>query len=221
MAVIVLAAGGSTRMSNQANKAYLQLDGAPLVARSLRTLASDQSTVRMVLVIRPEERALAEAAVSAAGTGLEVELVEGGPTRQRSEWKGIKALAAEIEAGDLDLVAIHDAARPFFTRSLWDRLVAAAEETGGAVPALPVANLFTREGDMVGRPTPTEAARVQTPQVFRAVPLLGAYRVAGETAHDFDDTAQVVERFSSLVVAAVHGEEANRKITFASDLAPV
>jgi 2-C-methyl-D-erythritol 4-phosphate cytidylyltransferase len=186
----------------------------------LRTLASDPSVVRIVMVIRPEERALAEAAVSAAGTGLEVELVEGGPTRQRSEWEGIKALAAEIQAGDLDLVAIHDAARPFFTRSLWDRLVAAAEEHGGAVPALPVANLFTREGDMVGHTTPTKAARVQTPQVFRAVPLLGAYRVAGATAHDFDDTAQVMERFSSLVVAAVHGEEANRKITFASDLAP-
>jgi 2-C-methyl-D-erythritol 4-phosphate cytidylyltransferase len=220
VAAIVLAAGGSTRMSSQANKAYLDWDGAPLVTRSLRTLASDQSVVRMVLVIRPEDRELAEAAVAAAATGVEIALVEGGATRQQSEWEGIRAVASDIEGGRLDLAAIHDAARPFFTRSLWDRLVAAAEDNGGAVPALPVVNLFTREGDMVGRPTPTGAARVQTPQVFRAVPLLGAYRVAGETAHDFDDTAQVVERFSSLVVAAVHGEEANRKITFASDLAP-
>jgi 2-C-methyl-D-erythritol 4-phosphate cytidylyltransferase len=220
VAAMVLAAGDSTRTGAGANKAYAVVDGLPLAAHSLRTLAGDESVVRLLLVIRPEDRVVAAAAVAAAGVGIEVELVEGGPTRQQSEAAGLREIESAIEAGGIDMVAIHDAARPFFTRALWDRLLRRADEWGGAVPALDAGLLYPCEGELVGGPGRTTAVRVQTPQVFRAVPLLGAYRVAAGAAVGADDTAEVVERFSSLVVAAVDGEEGNRKITFADDLAP-
>ena len=138
----------------------------------------------------------------------------GGASRHESEWQALQVLAAEIDAGDLDVVAIHDGARPRATAELFEAVIGTAHRVGGALPTAHLPGLLTRElveldGEVVG---------VQTPQAFQAAPLLAAYRAAAVDGFEGTDTAACVERFSPVRVVAVPSGPLNLKITFAHDV---
>ena len=121
-----------------------------------------------------------------------VELVEGGDSRHASEFNVLRYLAADIESGAIDVVLIHDAARPLAGPDMMRTALAVAREFGGAVPALAAPDVVrSRAGPGLAPPrTDRSLVRVQTPQAFRALPLLT--RVSGRRRRRFRGHRHVV-----------------------------
>ena len=191
-AAVVLAGGSGTRLGAEGNKVYLPLAGRPLVSWSLEAFARAPGIGRLVLVARPGDRGQAEQAARAVDRP--VEIVDGGDTRHGSEWAALRLLAPAIDAGELDVVAIHDGARPVVTQRLIEDTLAAAREHGAAVPGVPLAGVADR--DLT--PVAGTLVRVQTPQAFRAGLLLSAYRRADADCFTGTDTAACVERYAGI-----------------------
>jgi 2-C-methyl-D-erythritol 4-phosphate cytidylyltransferase len=216
-AAVVLAAGSGTRVGAEVNKVLLPVAGVPVVARSLRTARSVSSVGRVVLVVREGDQDVVRRAVEPylGDGGTEVVMVTGGATRHASEWQAFSVLAADIEAGQIDLVAVHDAARPLASRALWERVLAEAERRGGAIPVTPLTGLLHRDAG----PLPERLAGVKTPQAFAAAELLAAYRRAEVDGFEATDTAGCLARYGAVVIAAVPSGPDNLKVTVADDFA--
>lgn len=213
---MLLAAGAGTRVAADRNKALLPLGDAAVLAHSVRTVLRLDGVHRVVLVVAPGEADEVRAAVAPHLGSHDLWLVEGGRTRHGSEWRALQVLAGEIDAEELDVVAVHDGARPLAPAALWRRVVDAAVEHGGALPVVPVAGVLGRDG----RPRPGLVA-VQTPQAFGAGPLLAAYRAAERDGFAGTDTASCLERYpaSGVRVVGVPSTAQNLKITFPEDVA--
>jgi 2-C-methyl-D-erythritol 4-phosphate cytidylyltransferase/2-C-methyl-D-erythritol 2,4-cyclodiphosphate synthase len=207
---VIVAAGRGTRLGGDLPKQYLRLAGRPILRYSLETFAAHPEIRRVVAVIHPADRDLFEN----AGADLDLaEPVSGGDTRQESVRRGLESL----ESDPPDQVLIHDAARPFLTAALIDRLLAALEEAEGALPALPVVDSLKRgaEGLITGEVERQDLWRAQTPQAFHYGPVLSAHRAARGAALT-DDAA--VARLAGLRVRLVPGLEENVKVTESADL---
>jgi 2-C-methyl-D-erythritol 4-phosphate cytidylyltransferase len=223
-AAIVLAGGSGSRFGAAVNKVYLPLAGRPVITWSLALLRAHPEVGPVVLVVREDDRAVAAEAVRAvgeAGAQDRIEVTTGGASRQGSELAGLRRLAERIADGRVDVVLVHDGARPLLTADLVDRVLAAARGTGGAVPGLARHDLVAAgaDGALTG-PAPDGLVAVQTPQGFRAGPLLAAYEAADRAGFAGTDTESCVARFApELAVRRVDGEGRNIKITYGHDLA--
>ena len=213
-AVVVLAAGAGSRVGGPVNKVLLPLGDAPVLVWSLRAAFALLDVRRVVLVVCADERELVAGAVSPHLGDREVAMVVGGSSRHASEWQALRALAPEIEAGDVDVVAIHDGARPLASPELFAQTIAAAREHGGALPVVPLSHLVHADGSRVGG----GLVGVQTPQSFRAAELLAAYRAADADDFEGTDTASCLERYADVRIAAVPSSPLNLKITFPEDV---
>jgi 2-C-methyl-D-erythritol 4-phosphate cytidylyltransferase len=219
-AAIVLAGGSGARIGAARNKVYLPLGARTVLGWSLRAFATQPEIDVVVLVTRAEDAAQAER--EAAAVAVPVEIVVGGATRQDSEWCGLHRLADRILTGAIDTVLIHDGARPLVSTALIAAVLAAARADGGAVPGLLRSDLAVASSDGTAVRWPPEAdalVAVQTPQGFRAGPLLAAYDRARDESFVGTDTASCVQRFTDLPVRWVPGDERNIKITYPHDLA--
>lgn len=218
---ILLAGGSATRLGSNENKVYLELAGCPMLAWSLHAFERSPLVDEVVLVVRDTDRERARAIAEAVPATKLSLIVKGGDTRHESERAGLEAIADDITSGRVGLVAIHDGARPFIRQSLLERILVAAAEVGGAVPAMPVDSEFLLRVEPSGASELIDAGTLkgmQTPQAFRAAELLTAYRTAELAGFHGVDTAESVERFSDLVVATVDGDPDNSKVTFVEDL---
>lgn len=217
VAVAVLAAGSGSRFESTVNKAYLPLDDVAMVVWSLRRAASLDNLVSLLLVIAEADRATARTVLREYDLESRVEIVAGGATRHASEWAALAALESRISAGEIDIVAIHDGARPYADLNLFQQVIAQADAHGGAIPgrAQPAVVAVDPDDDLTG-----DLITVQTPQAFRAPELLAAYRRASTEGFEGTDTASTVERFCDLEVVVVTGPAANLKVTYPSDLVP-
>jgi 2-C-methyl-D-erythritol 4-phosphate cytidylyltransferase len=220
-AAVVLAGGSGTRVGAGLNKVYLPLAGRRVVSWSFTWAGQVSEIGRFVLVVRPEDAELATQTLRREAAHLKVDVVVGGGTRHESEEAALAHLAPSIGTGDVEVVAIHDGARPLAGPSLWRSVVQTAAAVGGAVPALPASGVLPVGDD--GHPVPprgqTEGlTRVQTPQAFRAKDLLAAYDSARAVGYQGTDTACSAESFSGLVVQAVAGSRTNLKVTYPHDL---
>ena len=214
-AVVVVAAGSGTRVGGELPKVLLRLGDRPVLAHAVGQALATPAVETVVVVVRAgEESAYAEALAPHLGD-REVLLVPGGATRHASEWAALQVLAGAIDAGDLDVVAIHDGARPLAGTDLFTAALVTAYAVGGAVPVTPAPLVVTAEGG----PVDGTLVTVQTPQAFRARDLLAAYRAADAEGFDGTDTAACVERWTDAVVTTVAGSPANLKITYPEDLA--
>jgi 2-C-methyl-D-erythritol 4-phosphate cytidylyltransferase len=198
--MIIVAGGTSSRFG--ADKLMTPIAGRPLLAHTVAAIAPLVDIC--VLVCREEH------AGEIDGISPNLTLVLGGPTRTRSELAGLGALSA-----DVDLIGIHDGARPLVSSRLIAMLFDAADETGGAVPVLPPSKPLVDRSDLRRA---REVAVAQTPQVFRGPELQTAYRAAAASGFEGHDTADVVREFSDLRIAAVEGEPWNLKVTYPSDI---
>jgi 2-C-methyl-D-erythritol 4-phosphate cytidylyltransferase len=205
-------------MAVEQNKVYLPVGGRVVIDRPLDVLDRYPLVEQIVLVIRAEDRELAEAAVARVVTSTPVTVVEGGATRTGSELAGLAVVGAAAQASRPDLVMIHDAARPFLTVDLLDRLVATAAAHGGAVPGVEVTETVVEAVPGGPHRSPTgRLVRVQTPQVFATQALLEAYEELDPAAASVD-TAHVLELRSSLPVRIVESDDRNLKVTRPEDL---
>jgi 2-C-methyl-D-erythritol 4-phosphate cytidylyltransferase len=216
VALVLLAAGSGTRVGAETNKVLLPLGGSTVLGRSLSTALAVDGVRRLLVVVRDGDQAAVAEALQPLLGDREVGMLVGGATRHESEWAALQALRPEIESGEIDVVAIHDSARPLAPAELFEATVAAAREHGGAIPVAPLGHLV-RRGDL--RPVAGELVGVQTPQAFRAGALLAAYTQAEADGGDFTDTAGCLERYSpGITVAAVPSTALNLKVTFREDL---
>ncbi|QBI19260.1 2-C-methyl-D-erythritol 4-phosphate cytidylyltransferase [Egibacter rhizosphaerae] len=220
---ILLAGGAGTRLHQSENKVYLPVADRPLVAWSLDAFERSPLINEIVLVIREEDRGRIEEVLAGHPTSKVGTIVEGGATRHASEHAGLEAVAPRIDTGEIDLVLIHDGARPFVRQRLLRRIVETARAVGGAVPGMELdAPVLLRagsdrDGEQAVLPT-DDLRRVQTPQAFRASDLLRTYREAAKVGFAGVDTSESVERFSDLDVEVVPGDPDNIKVTFVQDL---
>lgn len=213
-AIVLLAAGSGSRVGADRNKVLLTLGAVPVLAHSVRTALDVEGVHRVVVVVRPEDRQdVAEALGPHLGTH-DVWLVDGGAQRHDSEFRALTALRADIESGEIDVVAIHDAARPLASAALFRRVIGVAAERGAAVPGIPAGTLSTARGALAQE----GLVAVQTPQAFSAATLLAAYRAAEQDGFTGTDTAACLERYAATPVVRVDGERRNLKITFPEDL---
>jgi 2-C-methyl-D-erythritol 4-phosphate cytidylyltransferase len=215
IAVVILAAGSGTRVGGDVNKVLLPLRDAPVLVWSVRDALALPDVRRLVLVVRPGDRAAVEAAVAPHLGDREVLVVDGGTTRHRSEWAAIRVLADDIGSGEVDVVVVHDGARPLAGVPLWRAVVDAARDVGGAIPVVPVARLLHADLTVVS----DDVGAVQTPQAFRAADLLASYRAAAKDGFEGTDTAACVAAYADVPVAAVPSTSLNLKVTFPEDVA--
>ena len=142
-----------------------------------------------------------------------IEIVYGGATRHESEFNALQYLKPAIIAEEIDIVLIHDGARPLATPELFSAIADGAAQHGGAIPTIA---LDSREMDIAREET---VARVQTPQGFRAQPLLAAYEQSVKEGFVGTDTAACMEKyFPEVKIFAVPGDVFNFKITYPQDL---
>lgn len=218
---VVLAAGMGTRVGADGNKAYLRVAGRSMVAWSIDTLTQVTEIARIVLVFRRGERALAQDTIARELPSAAVEFIEGGDTRHGSEFNVLRHLADDIESGAVDIVVVHDAARPVADPDMFVTALSVAREFGGAIPALPVIDVFSARGteDLESVGGPGGMVRVQTPQAFRAKALLDAYRAAERDGFEGTDTSSCVEAYADVEIRTFRGEQRNLKVTYARDIA--
>jgi 2-C-methyl-D-erythritol 4-phosphate cytidylyltransferase len=160
-AVVVLAGGSGTRVGAGVNKVYLPLAGRTVIAWSFVWAAELTEVRHCLLVVRPEDVERAERAVrDDVPGGPRIELISGGDTRHGSEEAAVLHLAPLIRAGQLDVVVVHDGARPLCGPSLFRSTISVAAEAGGAVPTLPVTGLLavaaggaSAPGTSIGEPS--------------------------------------------------------------------
>ena len=214
-AALVLAAGRGTRLGADRPKAFVRLAGVPLVVHSVRSLSAAQGIDWIQVVVPAGDAGLWREAQFALG-GLEglLPAVPGGAERQDSVQAGLDALAA-----DVDLVAVHDAARALVRPEDVARVVAVARTEGAALLAAPARDTIKRVRDgRVQETPPRETCWVaQTPQVFRRELLAEALAKAEAEGFVGTDDAQLVERLG-VPVHVVEGDPGNLKITGPEDL---
>jgi 2-C-methyl-D-erythritol 4-phosphate cytidylyltransferase/2-C-methyl-D-erythritol 2,4-cyclodiphosphate synthase len=216
---LIVAAGRGSRFGGDLPKQYAPLGGQPVLRRTLAAFqAIPAISVRRVVIAAGDE-----ARYEAASAGLDLPPpILGGASRQQSVLMGLEALARDAP----DLVAIHDAARPFVRAVDISACLAAASAPGidGAVLGVALADTLKRvdrDGAITDTVPRADLWRAQTPQIFLFASLLAAHRAAAALgvaeASSLTDDAAVAER-AGLKVVMVPGSEDNIKITTTEDL---
>jgi 2-C-methyl-D-erythritol 4-phosphate cytidylyltransferase len=212
-AVILPAAGKSSRFSQQKKKkTFVDLKGRAVWLRAAEHFVNRDDVIQTLVVLAAEDAEWFKEKFAPNLAFMNVELVIGGAERADSVRNALARVKPEA-----DFVAVHDAARPLLVQEWIDRVFRAAEKTGAAILATPVASTLKRArpdvtiGETVSR---DKLWAAQTPQVFRRQLLLDAYARQG-SLHPTDE-AQLVEQLGQ-PVTLVEGSTLNLKITTGDD----
>jgi 2-C-methyl-D-erythritol 4-phosphate cytidylyltransferase len=207
--VIIPAAGAGSRFGGDIPKQFRTLGGKPIIQHVIERFILD---ARVGGVIVPVHEMLL-ATISKTATER-VKFVAGGATRQESVTRGLEAAGDEFE-----LIAIHDAVRPFFSPEVFHAVIDAARETGAAFPALPVSDTIhvVNEDKVVMTPDRRFLVAAQTPQCFRIDVLRDVLARAARDGDDATDEAGLAAKYG-YVVRPVSGDSLNFKITRPEDL---
>lgn len=198
------------------SKSYLEIAGRPLVLRTLDRMFASPRIENVILVVSAADfdRCQIMLRRDPALKDRAWILQTGGATRQESARRGLEKIPAA------DLVAIHDAARPFVSVELIERCVDAAAAHGAAVPGLPARDtikIVSPERWIEATPDRARLWEIQTPQVFAHDLIFAAHSKAAQDRIECTDDAMVMERFGKPVFV-VKGETTNIKITVPEDL---
>lgn len=212
--VIVAAAGDSRRMGlpDGESKQFLLLGGEPILSHSVRRLLEMPEVAGLVVVLHPSHTVRFARELFCFGEAKPLLIAEGG--RRRSD--SVRAGLLEVPDG-AEVVAVHDGARPLFSRHVFEDCIAALQDADGAVPGLEVSDTLKRAdtGGAVETTVPRDGLwAVQTPQVFRAPALRDVY---AREELDATDDAALLER-AGYKVTVVPSTPANVKITTPADL---
>jgi 2-C-methyl-D-erythritol 4-phosphate cytidylyltransferase/2-C-methyl-D-erythritol 2,4-cyclodiphosphate synthase len=211
IAAVVVAAGRGQRL-HAPEKVLLPLAGRPMLTWSLDALEHAETIGPVVVVAGTHTLDAVSQLVRDEGFTKVRAIVAGGERRQDSVAAGLAALPEEIE-----IVVIHDGARPLAEPELFDRCAAAAAESGAAIAATPVADTLKRvtEGAIAGTVDRAGLWAAQTPQAFRLETLRRA--MAAGSAEIVTDEARLCE-VAGLLVSVVPASPANLKVTHAEDI---
>jgi 2-C-methyl-D-erythritol 4-phosphate cytidylyltransferase len=216
VAALIPAAGSGRRMGCGVEKQFLQLGGKPLLAHTLARFEATAAITRIVIIVPPgREKYCRQEIVQPAGFRKVSHIVAGAETRQRSVTEGFRCLS-----GDVDVVVVHDGARPFVTPTLIQAAIAAAARDGSAIVAIPESDTLKRvaaDGTVVETLDRRYLWRAQTPQAFRREILRDALVHAERHHLDATDEAALVECLPH-PVRIISGSTWNFKITSPDDL---
>ncbi len=225
VAVILPAAGLGTRMGKGAaektgisRKQFMLLEGSPILMHTVRKFTASPRVSEIVVAVRAEDVEWVGGMLARAFPGSPVRAVEGGNSRQQSVDNALNAIAA-----DTDLVAVHDAVRPFIDLATIDKVLDEAAETGAAIVGVPAVDTVKQviRGTSHVRIRSTlpreKLVMAQTPQVFRYELLKRAFEMARVDGFAGTDESSLVERLD-VEVSVVMGSDRNIKITKPGDM---
>ncbi len=222
VAVILPAAGLGTRMGRRrsadlatSRKQFMLLDGSPILLHTIRKFLRCPPVTEIVVALRREDMEWVQQLLDREALSKPVRLVEGGASRQESVENALNQLSP-----DVDLVAVHDAVRPFIDPSTIERVIQEAAQTGAAIVGIvPVDTVKQVRQNKVRATIPRDRlVLAQTPQVFRYELLKEAFRRAREDGFIGTDESSLVERLDQVEVSVVPGSDRNIKITKPSDM---
>ncbi len=208
---VIVAAGSASRMGG-IDKVMAELDGEPMIVRSVRQFQECDAVKEIVVVTRAD---LIEPIMGLCRNFSKLRaVVVGGSSRDESVALGLNTLSDKCR-----LAAIHDGARPLITQAVIDRAIRAANTYGAAAPAVPVKDTIKVVNGGIVDHTPDRATlrAVQTPQVFDFDLLRGALQKAKLEAVAITDDCSAVEHMG-MSVKIVDGDEENIKVTTPMDL---
>lgn len=210
-AAVIVAAGNASRMGG-IDKVMAPLNGEPMLLRTVRAFQNADVISQIVVVTRQD--LLVQVMDLCAPLSKVRAVVAGGQDRTASVQAGLNALS-----GPVQLVAVHDGARPLITETVIDRTVRAANSYGAAAPAVPVKDTIkvAKGGIVLATPDRSRLQAVQTPQVFDLALLRGALKKARQTGAAVTDDCSAVENLG-MSVKLVEGDERNLKVTTPMDL---
>jgi 2-C-methyl-D-erythritol 4-phosphate cytidylyltransferase len=225
VAVILPAAGLGTRMGKGAaektgtsRKQFMLLEGSPILMHTVRKFAASKRITEIVVAVRAEDVEWVGGMLSRGFPNDRVRAVEGGNSRQQSVDNALNSLDPDTE-----LVAVHDAVRPFIDPETIDKVLDEAIETGAAIVGVPAVDTVKQVSRGTGhvriRATlpRDKLVMAQTPQVFRYDLLRRAFESARADGFIGTDEASPVERLD-VEVSVVMGSDRNIKITKPGDM---
>ena len=222
VSVILPAAGLGTRMGRAApekagtsRKQFMLLEGSPILLHTIRKFVDTPEVIEIVVALRAEDMGWVRDLLAAERFSKPVRLVEGGESRQESVENALATLAPGTE-----LVAVHDAVRPFIEQPVLEKVFAEAAETGAAIVGIvPVDTVKQVHRNKIRQTIPRERlVLAQTPQIFRYDLLKEAFAKAREDSFTGTDESSLVERLDQVEVSVVMGSDRNIKITKPSDM---
>lgn len=201
--------------SGTSRKQFMLLDGAPILIHTIRKFLRCPSVTEIVIALRQEDMDWARGLLAQEQSRKPVRIVEGGDSRQQSVENALASLAADAE-----LVAVHDAVRPFIDPELVENVIAEAAKSGAAILGIvPVDTVKRVHKNKIRDTIPREhLALAQTPQVFRTDLLKRAFESARRDNFTGTDEASLVERLEEVNVSVVQGSDRNIKITRPTDM---
>lgn len=222
VSVILPAAGLGTRMKTGtpenagiSRKQFMQLEGVPILIHTLRKFAACPLVSELVIALRQDDLDWVRELVERERLPLPVRVVAGGENRQQSVENALDTLGP-----DVDVVAVHDAVRPFVAAETIVEVIETAARTGAAIVGIvPVDTVKQVQRHVIqGTLNRDRLVLAQTPQVFRASVLRAAYDLARTDGFVGTDEASLVERLDKVEITVVAGSDRNIKITRPSDI---
>lgn len=226
LALVLAAAGSSTRLGLGKKKEYLSMAGGTVLSCAARTFLEAAQFKTVIIAIpqngEPEAKAALFSDPQLQGLLADVELlfIEGGATRQSSVFNAIKAIKDKES-----IVLIHDAARPFISKKIIKDVIKTAEQYGAAVPAIPPVDTqkeINPDGTIKRHLIRKDLCAVQTPQAFFLSPLLKCHENAAQSDFEYTDDTEIWDSFPEFtdgkIVHVVEGSKENKKITFIQDI---
>lgn len=220
VSVILPTAGLGTRMGKSGRKQFLVLDDAPIFLHTARKFTAVGDVSEIIIAVRPEDRDWVAEIVRDADLPKPVRVVEGGDTRQES----VERAFYNVDPST-DLVAVHDAVRPFIDLDTIFKVFAEAAANGAAIVGIVPVDTVKQVGKVSGNRAqirgtlPRERlVLAQTPQVFRYDLLKRALASARADGFTGTDESSLVERLEEAEISVVLGSDRNIKITKPSDM---
>jgi len=215
VAVIVVGAGSGTRLGRDEPKAFVTVAGRPILSRALEPVFAMAEPVQIIVTVPETFVSAAEQLIAdiPGSPHTEANVIVGGTTRQASVVAALALLQPSV-----DVVLVHDAARPFTPTALFDSVLSHVRASGGGVlPGLAVTDTIKRtdsSGHILETVDRSALSAVQTPQGFPRAQLVAAHASASE---EFTDDAAAVAA-AGHPVAVIAGDQRGFKITTEWDL---
>ena len=215
VAVIIAAAGNSARMGSGVDKQFVLLAGKPVLWHTLKAFSNVPEVRQVLVTVSPHNQEKVAELLKATVKDIPWQLVTGGAQRQHSVLNALRQIDETV-----DIVMVHDGARPFVGRDEIVQSIVAANEFGAAVVAVPAKDTIKvgDSGESVVKTLERSVLwQIQTPQTFRRELLVQAHEQAAMEGFLATDDAALIERAGG-IVKLVRGSYYNFKVTTPEDV---
>ena len=208
---IIPAAGDGERFGEK--KQLKLLNGRPLIFHTIIPFIKSKLINEIIVVVPKDNVNELSRDFKSTITSKRIKVVEGGETRQKSVYNGLK-----ISDKESKLICVHDGVRPFVTLPLIEKVIKASLEHDGAILAAPSTDTIKKVmGDQILETLPRETIwRAQTPQIFSKTALKEAIQIAIDERLEGTDEASILEKIG-YQIGFVEGSSLNIKITTKQD----